>query len=180
MNLFKKLLRPAANDGSTTPAIMDLQPNDELFVDTVPPEQEATVPTETELDRMSAWNLLEEGRIAGFQYHDMDIYRAMVDQYRSQFNRAIDSRMKHLEDLLCKFDEEINTLQGESMSTTLKRITSTRVRFAKEHLWLSEQKHLVLGNSGMAEPAIASFSVGYRQGYNQYLETIGLMDQHTR
>jgi hypothetical protein len=80
--------------------------------------------------------------------------------------------------LLSKYDEEISKLEGESMTATLRSIQATRVRYAKERLRLAEEKMQVHGNAGIAELALTTFQLGFKQGYAQYLDSLELIAKY--
>ncbi len=104
----------------------------------------------------------------------MEIFRLMQENYKAAFIQALNGRMEQLDELLSKYTEELGKLEGEAMELTRRTIRASRERYVVERMRLEEQRMLVLGNSGMAEMALTSFQVGFRQGYARYIESLAL------
>ena len=149
------------------------------FVELEAPATNSTPESLARLKALSERDLTEQGRQAGYQYHDMAVCRNMEETIRAEMQRALDVELERITLDLAKLDREIARLKGEeSMAATLKTLQTQREYLNTRQVKYFEQHFQVTGAAGFAERPLLTFRTGFLQGYNAYLEASSLLDQY--
>jgi hypothetical protein len=150
----------------------------ELFIDTEAPTSAPASVTPSRLKQLADQDRMEEGRQAGYEFHDMDICRSMEERLKAEISRAIDEDMDRLKVSIGTLIMEMRRMQDEAMLPMLRMFEARKDELERHLMKLQEQHLLVAGNSGYAELPVSSFSAGFKQGYTSYLESTLLMSKY--
>lgn len=150
----------------------------DLFIEPEAPARAGEVGAPSRLKKLAAQDLVEVGRQAGFEYHDMDMCRQMQERIKAEIVRALDDENDKLGFLIGELDGGICRLQGEEMATSLRAFESQREQIERHRMKLHEQQMLIAGNAGYVELPLTSFATGFKQGYAAYLDATLLMTKY--
>ncbi len=183
INFFKKdskLGQNATADASLVNPLGSFRvPAKELFIDPESPKFESQRdPGSSKVKNLASKDRSSEGYEAGLNFHDMDVCRLMQERIKAEIGRALEMEIDAIGLLLANADLELNCLQSEEPSNMQRRVHARRVEMDRHRLRLHEQKLLIGGNSGYAEFPLTTFSMGFRQGYQAYLDATLLMEKH--
>lgn len=152
---------------------------EELFIDREAPMPEArTQPASSRLKQLAAMDRTEEGCKAGYDYHDLEICRQMKERIKAEILCELEQEVGRIGLLTDQLDVEIRRIQGGGMDSTLRELQARREQMERHRMKLHEQQLMVQGNSGYAELPLTSFEVGFKQGYQAYLEATGLINKY--
>lgn len=149
------------------------------FVELEAPAMKPVSDSLARLKALSERDRTEEGRQAGYQYHDMAVCRSMEDTIRAEVLRALDVELERIGNDIAKLDREIARLKGEeAMGLVLRSLQTERDYLSTRQVKYFEQHFQVTGAAGFAERPLLTFRTGFLQGYNAYLEASSLLDQY--
>ena len=154
---------------------------EELFIDREAPLPEVrTQPASNRLKQLAAMDRTEEGRKAGYDYHDPEIGRQMKERIKAEILCELEQEVGRIGLLTDQLDVEIRRIQGGGMEPTLRELQARREQMERHRMKLHEQQLIVPGNSGYAELPLTSFETGFKQGYQAFLAATVLIDQICR
>lgn len=192
MNRFIQLIsrkpRTAPATAIATPVSAPI--NREIFIDTEIPMPAAAPASSAPAQQPVAYvsrvkqlanrDRFQEGYSAGFDFHDLETGRKLVERIKAEIRLALNEECDKLEGMIANLDRELSALGDEpAHSATIRKTQTQREDMERYRLTLEGHKLLVVGNDGFAELPVASFHAGFKQGYEKYLQEILFLNQYT-
>lgn len=188
MNILRRILR----DRNTSSAVLEPAPrteaepstmlppiDQEIFIDPEMPTAKPNIGIASpKLRQLASQDRTEEGRVAGYECHDLDICQQMKNRIKAEILCALDDEVERIGKHIDELDVEIRRIRDGGMENALREMEARREQMDRHRMKLCEQQLLVSGNVGYAEFPLASFEAGFKQGYKAYLDATVLIKQY--